>query len=163
MGECRLLSLKVLIKNYPYYNLSISVNSRCLQSSITPTLQTGTVCDDRFNDVAATAICKEMDYECALSWSSGETGWETQNSYSIALDNVFCETDNFTECSFDLDHNCAHAEDVSLTCSYKCLTNDGAITAKLVDIEGRESTNGSGILLVTSKIDDIVSILVFKV
>ncbi|KAL5253796.1 hypothetical protein ACHWQZ_G013538 [Mnemiopsis leidyi] len=119
---------------------------------------TGTVCDDRFNDLAATAVCKEMGYECALSWSSGEA-WPIQNSYSIALDNVFCETDNFTDCSFDLDHNCAHAEDVSLTCSYKCLTNDGAITAKLVDIEGRESTTGEGILLVTSKIDDIQALL----
>jgi hypothetical protein len=100
-------------------------------------------------------VCKELGFTCALSWSADET-WEIQNSYTIALDNLNCMSDNFTECTFDLSHNCGHAEDIFLTCSYKCLTRGSDIRAKLVDVEGIESTNGQGLLLVTSKVDDIV-------
>ena len=121
--------------------------------------QTGTVCDDRWSDVSAAAVCSEMGYLCALSWTSGDSSWEIQNSYTIAMDNLYCESDNFTTCTFDLAHNCGHTEDVFLECSHKCLTSGAVISAQLVDNEGTLSTTGQGLLLVTSKGDDIVSYL----
>ena len=102
-------------------------------------------------------MCKEMGYECAMSWKSAES-WDIQSSYTIALDNVYCESDNFTQCTFDLNHNCGHSEDLFLTCSYKCLTQGGDMKAKLVDTDGTESLTGQGLLIVTSKVDDIVCI-----
>ena len=122
-----------------------------------PLFQIGTVCDDRFSDTAAHAICKEIGYQCALEWHAGDN-WITQESYPIALDNVYCETENFTQCTYDTSHNCGHAEDVFLTCTDRCLTGDGLMRAMLVDSEGLEISSGQGLLLVTSSNDDVVSL-----
>ena len=81
--------------------------------------QVGTVCDDEFSDLSASAICQKMGYNTEASWSYGNLWPSVQDGYSIALDNVNCQTENFEECSYDTTHNCGHGDDVFLNCG-KC-------------------------------------------
>ena len=77
----------------------------------------GTVCDDDFSDVAADAICKEMNFERSIEWKNGP--WSTRNDrshYEISLDNVKCDIPHWKSCSFSEHHNCQHKEDVFLSC-----------------------------------------------
>ena len=77
----------------------------------------GTVCDDNFDDIAADAICRKMDYARSSGWQSGE---DDQSRYEIKLDDVRCEDRHWENCSYETSHNCGHSEDVFLSC-----TNDG--------------------------------------
>lgn len=77
----------------------------------------GTVCDDGFGDTEANAICIEMGF-------AGSTGWENSYSYAslqdnleINLDDVDCDDEEWSSCSYSEDHNCGHSEDVFISCS----------------------------------------------
>ena len=77
----------------------------------------GTVCDDRFTDTAADAICKDMNYAYASRWTTDEVGWYVKEGFSIRLDEVHCDTAEWERCTYTENHNCAHSEDVFLSCS----------------------------------------------
>ena len=64
----------------------------------------------------ADAICREMGYLRARTWTSGHK-WEIQNTFGILLDDVQCQDDkDWISCSFRFDHDCAHSDDVFLEC-----------------------------------------------
>jgi len=77
----------------------------------------GTVCDDRFNDAAARVVCFSLGF--------GYVGRETNiDKYGVGvgtiwLDDVECSGTerDISECSHRWgDHNCAHNEDVAVSC-----------------------------------------------
>ncbi|KAL5248219.1 hypothetical protein ACHWQZ_G017411 [Mnemiopsis leidyi] len=78
----------------------------------------GTVCDDSFDGLAAAAICKKMNFTGGASWTSDES-FEIQSSYEINLDDVDCDSGEWESCSFTEEANCAHSEDVFLSCGEK--------------------------------------------
>ena len=78
--------------------------------------QVGTVCDDGFSELSASAICQEMGYTYAGSWSNGNLWPSVQEAHEIVLDNVECGTESFAECTYLTTHNCGHGEDVFLNC-----------------------------------------------
>ena len=75
----------------------------------------GTVCDDSFNDNAANAICRQMGFEEATRWTNDES-FGIQSNYDIKLDDVSCGSEEWESCSFSEEDNCAHHEDVFLSC-----------------------------------------------
>ena len=137
------------------YGNSITGNARGLVL-----YQNGTICDDFFNDDAANAICKELGYAESLDWDSDNSFAGLQNSFPINLDDVSCRNSSWSSCSYSSKHNCAHREDVFLSCSGAApteipifpteVTTIPPITTptkidifKLVDQEG-ESISGDG-------------------
>ena len=76
----------------------------------------GTVCDDSFDDTAADAICKTMNYISAIRWTTDEDFGYVQRNYGITLDDVRCSSTEWESCTFTERHNCAHDEDVFLSC-----------------------------------------------
>ena len=76
----------------------------------------GTVCNDRFNQNAANAICSLLGYAASDSSWVSEYRWYQQNQYSITLDDVNCQTSSWSTCTFSESPNCRHSEDVFLTC-----------------------------------------------
>ena len=78
----------------------------------------GTVCDDSFSDNSGTAICREMGYDRQSSWESTTT-WTIQSNYDIVLDDVRCDSGEWSSCSYTNQHNCGHSEDVFLACQGK--------------------------------------------
>ena len=81
------------------------------------------MCDDSFTDMAAEAICRNMNYGRANRWTSSVADNEidfhfTQLrwNYDVKLDDVICETPNWGSCSYRLFHNCANTEGVFLSC-----------------------------------------------
>ena len=87
-------------------------------STLTST-QRGTVCDDMFSIVTGTIVCTEMGFKCAREYYKVMPISDIQSTYDIILDNVECSENAtvFGDCSYDIGHNCGHAEDVFLTCS----------------------------------------------
>ena len=83
----------------------------------------GTVCDDEFSNIAADAICKEMNFERAIVWITDPDLIMKRSQYEIRLDNVVCYIPNWKSCSFNEKlNNCNHHEDVFLSCQLKgCL------------------------------------------
>jgi hypothetical protein len=77
----------------------------------------GTVCDDDFDENAATAICKEMGHTGANYWTSGADSFRIQHDLEIKMDEVHCMNDTWSSCDFDQFHDCSHREDVFLECS----------------------------------------------
>ena len=75
----------------------------------------GTVCDNNFNYIAADAICVELGFAWATRWNSGIKSF-FQDNYDIKMDDVRCESDSWTSCTFRTDHRCDHFEDVFLEC-----------------------------------------------
>ena len=75
----------------------------------------GTVCDDSFNNNAAAAICAELGFSGATRWTSRHS-FSIQRNYEITLDDVRCDGETWTTCSFRTDHNCGHSEDIFLQC-----------------------------------------------
>ena len=80
----------------------------------------GTVCDDSFNDIAAKAICKDMNFTHALKWNS-YTNFDIQSNYEIKLDDVECSSGEWKRCRATevyshQHHDCEHNEDVLLSC-----------------------------------------------
>ncbi|KAL5272728.1 hypothetical protein ACHWQZ_G000802 [Mnemiopsis leidyi] len=76
----------------------------------------GTVCDDKFNNHSANAICKELSFPKALSWRSGLVFGEMQYARNIKLDDVECKNNQWSSCNYTRSTNCVHKEDVLLTC-----------------------------------------------
>ena len=83
----------------------------------------GTVCDDFFNDNAANAICRLMNFTSASRWASNVDGNfnDIISNYDIKLDNVICNSAQWWDCSYSENHDCAHNEDVLLSCREKGL------------------------------------------
>ena len=77
----------------------------------------GTVCDDSFNYKAADAICKNMGFAYAKSWTSEDESFSIQSSYDIHLDDVVCPNLEWDSCHYSESNNCGHSEDVFLSCS----------------------------------------------
>ena len=75
----------------------------------------GTVCDDFFDYKAADAICVELGFAWATRWTSGRM-FLFQNNYDIKMDDVRCESDSWTSCTFRTDLDCRNSEDVFLEC-----------------------------------------------
>ena len=76
----------------------------------------GTVCDDYFDNRAADAICRDMNFERAEQWKSEES-FGIQSDYNIKLDDVKCINDEWRDCSYSEEPNCKHSEDVFLSCT----------------------------------------------
>lgn len=85
----------------------------------------GTVCgDEYFDKTAAYAVCRELGYEAATNWSSGEM-FENQTEYEITLEGLKCITPGWESCKSQtrtqLKHGevegCQHSDDVFLSCS----------------------------------------------
>ena len=81
------------------------------------------MCDDNFNDYAADAICKEIGFEGAMYWTSGQFLYAEDDYYQeyrnlpITMDDVNCRGNNWEiDCTFITSHNCGHSEDVQLAC-----------------------------------------------
>ena len=74
-----------------------------------------TVCDDGFSDNSAIAICREMGYPGFHSWRNGQF-YDIQANLEIGLDDVVCSSGSWDSCTSTTSHNCAHGEDVHLTC-----------------------------------------------
>lgn len=79
----------------------------------------GTVCDDRFGEIDATVVCRQLEY------SGGTARYEVyltaSSNTSIYMDEVACsgsET-SLSDCSFDGwgVHDCEHSEDVGVDCT----------------------------------------------
>ena len=77
------------------------------------------MCDDSFDDIAADAICREMNFTRATSWISNELSFSFQDNYDIKMDDVVCTSVEWEDCSFNSVSNCGHYEDVFLNCSSK--------------------------------------------
>ena len=76
----------------------------------------GTVCDDSFSDNSADAICREMGFPRGYSWRNSNQWILFQVTFDISLDDVWCRNGEFTSCTYNLEHNCGHSEDVFLAC-----------------------------------------------
>ena len=77
----------------------------------------GTVCDKNFDDTAADAICKTMNYTSAIRWTSGKgVGSNLQEKYDITLNSVNCDIPEWENCTFADPRNCDHYDDVFLSC-----------------------------------------------
>ena len=74
------------------------------------------MCDDSFSDNSANAICGALGHGHHSSWTSGNT-WSIQNTYSIAMDDVSCNSGAWSSCNYITSHNCGHHEDVFLACN----------------------------------------------
>ena len=75
----------------------------------------GTVCDDYFSDNSAEAICRLLGHDGHSSWTSGQK-WEIQSAFGINMDNVRCDSGDWSSCTYSETHNCAHFEDIFLVC-----------------------------------------------
>ena len=74
------------------------------------------MCDDRFDNNSADAICRKMGYSGASAWESGYFFSGEQSDREITLDNVDCGSHNWDFCRYSTTHNCEHSQDVFLTC-----------------------------------------------
>ena len=79
----------------------------------------GTVCDDRFSDASAHAICREMGYHGAFSWRSGLVYDSLQNNKPINLDEVSCDSNVWSSCLSTRISDCRHSEDVLISCELR--------------------------------------------
>ena len=79
----------------------------------------GTVCDDKFHDNAAEAICRQINSSYSmLEWTSNSgVTFDIQDNLDIKLDEVQCTAADWESCAFSEEHDCEHGEDVFLACS----------------------------------------------
>jgi hypothetical protein len=94
--------------------------------------QGGTVCDDNFDFTAATAICKYLGFTDAIRWTIHED-FDIQSIYMIRLDDVECNYEDWDSCSYNdvkENINCAHTEDVFLSCNPTGYQGRGRATQK---------------------------------
>ena len=82
----------------------------------------GTVCDDRFSNVDATVVCRQLGFSSGVAHSPGSTSVPTgPDSMPIHLDEVACSgsESRLDQCNSNGVGNtdCSHSEDVIVTCS----------------------------------------------
>ena len=82
----------------------------------------GTVCDDRFSDKSAEAICREMGYAAHQSWTYGEKWSALQGSLDVTLGDIACSSEEWDSCTFSYENSCGHGEDVFLQCEEVCMS-----------------------------------------
>ena len=78
----------------------------------------GSVCDDFFGLEEAQVVCHQLNYTSAERVANfGEFG-NGEALEPIYFDDVICTgNENFlSECSYTMDHNCIHSEDVGVVC-----------------------------------------------
>ena len=78
----------------------------------------GTVCDDYWDDLDATVVCRQLGYKSGVARKSGQFGLGTG---PIWLDNVNCQgtEKSIADCThngFNI-QNCNHMEDAGVICS----------------------------------------------
>ena len=77
-----------------------------------------TVCDDLWDDIDATVICKQLGYSRGSARASAYFG---EGSGLILLDNVNCygRESSIFECNHNIfgEHNCGHHEDAGVICA----------------------------------------------
>ena len=80
----------------------------------------GTVCNYRFNNNSADAICRVLGYKHHYRWTSGEK-WEIQSVLNIHINNIECVSGDWSSCTYSeiSPRYCGHSEDVFLLCSGK--------------------------------------------
>ena len=76
----------------------------------------GPVCDDRWTDVAATVVCKQ------LGFSTGLAHWDSffgRVPSDFAMDDVLCtgEEDTIQECDYTCNDDCSAGEGAGVECS----------------------------------------------
>ena len=76
----------------------------------------GTVCDDSFSDNSADAICRKLGFPESRSWRNANLWSSFQETFEIALDDVLCSSGEWTSCTYSLENNCGHNEDIYLEC-----------------------------------------------
>jgi len=79
----------------------------------------GTVCDDFFDDFAATAACRSIGYDAGSIHLDNQGYSYGQEDQPIWLDDVQCgpHASNLLDCDYSLgSHNCGHHEDVNVRC-----------------------------------------------
>ena len=76
----------------------------------------GTVCDDSFSENSADAICDKMGFSESINWRYGNFWSSFQETLDITLDDVACDSGEWSSCTYSFEHNCNHDEDVFLAC-----------------------------------------------
>ena len=74
------------------------------------------MCGDYFNDTAADAICKTMNYTSAIRWTTDEDFGSLQRNYKITLDYIQCSSTEWESCTFTEREACEHDENIFLRC-----------------------------------------------
>ena len=75
------------------------------------------VCDDSFEQIDAELACYTLGYTNGGSFQTTSMGW-SESEIPFWMDDVQCDSasTNFLSCSSTSNHNCAHNENVLLTC-----------------------------------------------
>jgi len=76
----------------------------------------GTVCNDRWSNNSANAVCRNMGRHAALSFRNGTIFKDLQMKLKIKVDSVKCSGNMWSTCNVTREHNCDHTEDVFLAC-----------------------------------------------
>ncbi|XP_021351066.1 deleted in malignant brain tumors 1 protein-like isoform X2 [Mizuhopecten yessoensis] len=76
----------------------------------------GTVCDDLFDDNAATVVCRMLGFPVGVIVNLDMFG---EGTGDIVLDDVRCDGTerSLSNCTYSTSHNCAHSEDVGVRCT----------------------------------------------
>ena len=75
------------------------------------------MCGDNFDDTAADAICKTMNYTGAIRWTTYDADFDhIKYDNNITLDDVRCSKAEWTSCTYSDSSDCNHLEDVLLSC-----------------------------------------------
>jgi hypothetical protein len=79
----------------------------------------GTVCGDDFSDIDAKVVCRYLSYDVSDSSMFSHTQSLGGGTGAIFMDDVACVGTETTlaSCAHSSTHNCAHSEDVGVTCS----------------------------------------------
>ncbi|KAK3097126.1 hypothetical protein FSP39_006614 [Pinctada imbricata] len=79
----------------------------------------GTICDDFWDNDAATVVCRSLGYRWGIAHTLSHFG-AGNSSYPIYLDEVVCDgyEDSLLDCKSNTwgQHNCNHQEDASVSC-----------------------------------------------
>ena len=83
--------------------------------------QGGTVCNERFDNKTAEAICRQMNFSSAIEWKTGLES-EIQQKFEVAMDikcpDVVWEPEQCKIFEIVIDNqNCFHQKDVFLKCT----------------------------------------------
>ena len=82
----------------------------------------GSVCNDGFDDNAAKVACRQLGYDRGPAYKTSYRSY-VESVYgpttgAIVMDDVSCRgyENTLQACSYRVDHNCDHSEDVGLNC-----------------------------------------------